>query len=404
MGEWSDPFGRWGLRRVINASGTMTVLGASRVAPEVIESVAGMLPRFVIMDELQARASRVIAEATGAEAGCVVHCTAAGITLGVAAAIAGDDLAAIEALPDCGGRERRVAVQMGHMITYGATVQQAIALAGAEVVPVGSAALCEVYHLRRALDAGCAAAVYVISHHTVREGELPLDLFIETCADYGVPVIVDMAAEYDMHRAAALGAGVVIHSGHKFLAGLTSGVVAGKRDLVRALYLQHRGIGRTMKVPKEAIVSVMTALELWSKRDAAKARAAEETVLALWEGYLAGLAGIAISRHDDWTGNPVTRLRLHVDGPAAGLHAWELAGRLAARDPAIVVRDDLAEHGLLFLDPCNLDQGEPAMVGDAILEEVRKAREAGDGCRMSWSDVKRRRAVAPLDWPYDGGG
>jgi D-glucosaminate-6-phosphate ammonia-lyase len=71
---------------------------------------------------------------------------------------------------------------MGHMVNYGAPVPQGIALSGAEVVPLGTAALCETYHLDAALEAGLAAAVYVVSHHTVREGELPLDLFVERCA------------------------------------------------------------------------------------------------------------------------------------------------------------------------------------------------------------------------------
>jgi len=95
MSGADDLFAYWGLTRVINASGTMTSIGASRAAPQVIDVVAGILPHFVSIDELQARASAVIAEATGAEAGCVTSCSAAAITMAVAAAITGCDLAAI---------------------------------------------------------------------------------------------------------------------------------------------------------------------------------------------------------------------------------------------------------------------------------------------------------------------
>jgi L-seryl-tRNA(Ser) seleniumtransferase len=90
----------------------------------------------------------------------------------VAAAITGVDLAAIERLPDTSGLERRVAVQAGHLINFGGLVSQTVALAGAEVVPIGSAALAETWHLDSALNEGLAATLYVISHHTVREGEL----------------------------------------------------------------------------------------------------------------------------------------------------------------------------------------------------------------------------------------
>ena len=89
----TDPFDRWDLTPVINVSGTMTSIGASRVHSEVIQVVSEILDRFVSMDELQSRASGVIAKATGAEAGCVTGCSAAAITQGVAAAITGCDLA-----------------------------------------------------------------------------------------------------------------------------------------------------------------------------------------------------------------------------------------------------------------------------------------------------------------------
>jgi D-glucosaminate-6-phosphate ammonia-lyase len=44
---------RFGLRPVINASGTMTSLGASSVSAAVIDAVAQVLPHFVEIDDLQ---------------------------------------------------------------------------------------------------------------------------------------------------------------------------------------------------------------------------------------------------------------------------------------------------------------------------------------------------------------
>ena len=125
-----DPFARWNLTPVINASGTMTSLGASRVAPETRALVDRILGSFVSMDELQARAGGIIARLTGAEAGCVTACSAAAMTQAVAACMTGADLARIEALPATDG-EMRVILPMGHMVNYGAPVDQAIRLAGA---------------------------------------------------------------------------------------------------------------------------------------------------------------------------------------------------------------------------------------------------------------------------------
>ena len=393
---------RRGVRPVINAAGTMTALGASRLAPEVVAEVADILGRFALVDELQAQASAAVARATGAEAGMVTSSSAAGLTLACAAAITGDDLAAIEALPDACGRERRVAIQVGHMVNYGAPVAQAIALAGAEPVPLGTAALCETFHLEAALRRGLAAAVYVISHHTVREGELPPDVFVELCRAHGVPAILDMASEYDLRRPAALGADAAIWSGHKFLAGPTSGIVAGRRAFVRAMYLQNHGIGRTMKVGKEGVWGAVAALAAWELRDHAAERAREQTIAAHWMTALSGLPGVVAALHDDWTGNPITRVELRLEPGMAGLHAWELAARLMRGDPVIALRDDLAEHQRLYLDPCNVTAEEGRAVAAAIAATLAAARDAGDGPGPDWSTVKRARGRACVPWLEEG--
>jgi seryl-tRNA(Sec) selenium transferase len=94
---------RYRLDPVVNARGTYTPLGVSRSSQKVREAVDEALSRFYVMDELQDAASRLIADMTGAEAGAVVHCTAAGITLAVAACMTGASAENIAALPSTTG-------------------------------------------------------------------------------------------------------------------------------------------------------------------------------------------------------------------------------------------------------------------------------------------------------------
>src|SRR3954452_6927789 len=103
-----------GLSTVINASGTLTRLGGSRMAPEVLAAMAEAAAAFVPIDDLQARAGDVIAEITSAEAGYVVTGAAAGLSLGMAACIAGLDVGAMDRLPDTTGMKNEVVVQRGH--------------------------------------------------------------------------------------------------------------------------------------------------------------------------------------------------------------------------------------------------------------------------------------------------
>jgi len=385
-----DPFKRWNLTPVINAAGTMTSIGASRVPAQTRAVVDRILDSFVNMDELQQQAGHIIARLTGAQAGCITGCSAAALTQTVAACLSGTNIARIESLPTTTG-ENRVLLPMGHMVNYGAPVEQAIRLAGAEVVPVGSAATCETWHLREALERGAVAAMYVVSHHTVRENELPMDFFIGLCRVYDLPAIVDMASEYDLRGPIALGASAAIYSGHKFLSGVTSGIVAGTSELVHATYLQHRGIGRTMKAGKESVVGAMAALELWELRDPKAIRDAEQARINRWSEALSEIPGLIVTPQQDWTGNPITRLKLTIEPDAAGFYAWELVAQLMQRSPHIVVRDDLVEHQQIFLDPCNVTDEECVEVALAIQEESRLLREQGIGRRTSWSEVKRAR-------------
>src|SRR5438067_5250258 len=126
-----------GLRRIINVSGTMTALGASIVVPEAVETIEGILTEFVEINDLHRKASQAIVRATDGEAGCITASCAAGITIAVAGAMTGADPARIEQLPDTSGMKDEVLVQTGHLVSYGASIEQTIRIAGAKVIAVG---------------------------------------------------------------------------------------------------------------------------------------------------------------------------------------------------------------------------------------------------------------------------
>ncbi len=350
-----------GLRPIINASGTMTVLGASIMVPQAVAAMAAIAAEFVEIDQLHRAASGVIARLTGGEAGFVTASCASAITLSVAACITGERLLAIERLPDTSGLRREVLVQLGHLVGYGASLEQSIAMTGAKVVPVGTVSKAQAYQLDQASTENTACAVFVVSHMTVQYAMLGLEEFCAICHAKAIPVIVDAASEYDLRGFLARGADLVCYSGHKFLGGPTSGIVAGKADLVHAARLQNRGIGRGMKVGKETIVGVMAALDAWETRDHQSIRAHEETVLALWLQTLQVFTGLECKTIADPTGNPLRRLRVKVM-PGGAWSARSLADALAAGDPPVMVRDYQTDLGHFDLDPCNLHPGEAQSV------------------------------------------
>ncbi|UWU24848.1 aminotransferase class V-fold PLP-dependent enzyme (plasmid) [Rhizobium sp. CB3060] len=388
-----------GLRPVINVSGTMTSLGASIVVPQAIAAMGSILPQFVEINDLQRKASAVIGRLTGGEAGFVTASCSAGISLAVAAAITGNDLAAIERLPDVRGDKNEVIVQMGHVVSYGAPVDQAVRLAGGKVVLIGQATSTYRHHLEGAITEKTAAALYVVSHHVVGYGMLSLKEFCEIAHAKGVPVIVDAASEYDLRIFLEQGADLVLYSGHKFLGGPTSGIVAGRKDMVRNTFLQNLGIGRGMKVGKESIFGVMAALEAWETRDHAGIRERETGYLHLWHDRFDGRPGIKAVIEPDPTNNPLDRLRLTIDAREAHITAWDLADALARGTPPIIVRDHEVEHHYFYLDPCNLHPGEEIIVASRIGEELDKAQASNEIIATSLEDRSRRRFDGLLRWP-----
>ena len=388
-----------GLRPVINCSGTMTSLGASIVVPHAVETVAAVLSQWTEMSDLQRIASRTIARLTGAEAGCVTASCSAAITLACAAAMTGKDLAAIERLPDASGLKDEIVIQTGHMVSYGAPVEQGIRLSGARVVPVGQATSAHAYQLAGAITDKTAAAVYVISHHVVDYGQIPLETFCEVAHEKGVPVIVDAASEYDLEKFLNAGADLVLYSGHKFLGGPTSGIVAGNKDFVAACYLQNRGMGRGMKVGKEGVAGAIAALEAWETRDHAGIRAREQKALDLWQSTLEGPAGITAIIDPDPTDNPLDRLKVLVDPEGANISAWDLADRMAQGARPVIVRDHEVEHNYFYLDPCNLHPDEEIVVAERLTEELDAARKSNTPIV---SDLRLRvlaQEKAILNWP-----
>ena len=367
---------KYDLRKVINASGTMTSLGASSVSREVIESMREILPLFVEMKDLQRKASEVIVKATGAEAGFVTACAASGITLTVAACMTGENLGKVEQLPDTTGMKNEVIIQKGHAVNFGASVTQTIRLSGAKVIEIGNVTGTGTYQLESTINENTASAMYVVSHHTLQYGCIPLPLFIKTTHKYNIPVIVDAAAEYNLRGFIATGADIVIYSGHKFLGGPTSGLVAGRKDLIRSCYFQEIGIGRTMKVGKEGIVGLIAALEGWEKKDHKKIREIEEERAKRIINKLEKIKGLGVSPEPDPTGNPVTRVKVKINPNSAGLSAFELSRELSKGEPAIKVRNHHVDEGFFYLDVCNiLEEEDIDVICNKIIEILSKSDE-----------------------------
>ncbi|WP_152363156.1 aminotransferase class V-fold PLP-dependent enzyme [Microlunatus speluncae] len=259
-----------GLRPVINARGTLTVLGGSVMDPAVLQAMTEASTAFVDLVLLQRRAGERIAGLLGVEAACITSGAAAGLTIATAALMAGDRIDAIRALPDTTGLRDQVVVLKSHRILY----DQAVLLAGARFVEVGVTSAATPEQVAAAITDRTAGLFFVEEASTMR-GSLPLGELITLAHDRGVPVLVDAAAELppadNVRHYLDLGADLVVFSGGKEIGGpQSSGLIVGREPYVghcHANSFPQHGIGRGMKTDKETIAGLVKAVELWVGRD-----------------------------------------------------------------------------------------------------------------------------------------
>src|SRR5207302_812303 len=111
-------YSQLGIRPVINCRGTHTVLGASKMWPELHEAMAEVSRQFIVLDELHDKVGARLAELMVCEDAMVTTGCAGAITLGTAACVTGMDTAKVKQLPELSGVKREAIIQKIHRNGY----------------------------------------------------------------------------------------------------------------------------------------------------------------------------------------------------------------------------------------------------------------------------------------------
>jgi uncharacterized pyridoxal phosphate-dependent enzyme len=252
-------YSRLGVKTVINCRGTWTYLSGSLEFPEVQAAQREASEYFVNMFELQHAASRRLAELTGAEAGMVTSGAAGAMASATAACMAGSDSKHIWQLPDTSGLKHEV-IMMGGRSAF----DNAIRLTGAKLV------LAE-----KADDLAAAISDNTAMIYTTHLGD-DLEKENAIAKKSHVPILLDDAAGIppieNIKLYAKMGLDMYAFSGGKGLRGpQCSGLLLGRKDLIEAAMLNtspwEGAVCRAMKVGKEEIIGLLTAVETWLKTD-----------------------------------------------------------------------------------------------------------------------------------------
>lgn len=264
-----DLFEELGIKKVINARGTMTYLSGSLMLPEVMEAINTTSHDFANLHEVEDKIGEKIAEMLHCEAAMITSGAAGALSIGTAAVITGKDKKKIAALPHFSGAPPEVIIQKSHRYSF----DQAIRMTGAVMVEVEGPEEMERAINKNTVMVHCFNAAEdwfgipdSISHKD----------FIAIAKKHNIPAFIDAAADVtpaeNLFKFQKEGFDLITFSGGKILRGPQStGLLFGRKDLIEAAKLNFDPyecpIGRPMKVNKEEMFGMYVALKTFLQED-----------------------------------------------------------------------------------------------------------------------------------------
>jgi len=369
--EHGEIYRQLGVRPLINAAGTYTVLTGSVIPERARRAMEAASRSFVHLEELQKAAGERIAKMLGVESAMVTSGAACSIMLATAACVAGSDTERIRRVPDLTGMKSEVVVPRAHRNGF----DHAARNVGVKLVEVET-----LDEIHRAI--GPKTAMLYFTNIFEHKGPIKRAEFIAAGKQAGVPVFNDAAAELppatNLSSIVHEGFDLVGFSGGKGLRGpQSSGLLLGRKDLIQAAVLNNNpheeAIGRPCKVGKEELMGLLAAVEEYVQRD-------HEADIRLWRGFIESIArdlrGITTVTAEVYVpgagGHPVPYLRVQWDQDRLRLKYVECSRQLRDGEPSIEV--NAGDDGLT-LASYNLYPGEERIIGYRLRGVLREAEK-----------------------------
>ena len=359
-----------GVKRVINAAGSMTLLGGSMLTPGVQAAMEEANECFVEMEELLDKSGKAIAELVGAEAALVTSGCYAALVLGAAAIMTGKDLEKIARLPDTTGMKSEFLIQKGMRYHY----DRSVSVPGSKLVEVGDDRKTTVEQLEVAIGPNTAGILY-LARGEGTGGVLPLTEVIAIAKRKGVAVLVDAAAEvYPLDRMTWLpksGADLLCFGAKYFGSAHSTGILCGRRDLMEAAVLNNfiayeaqdnHCIGRGYKVDRQEVIATVVALREWFTMNHEERFQVQDERIQVITQTLEGLPHVQTERLWERQ-SPWIRLRIILDEGPLGKTAAAIGEALKKGDPSIWVG---AVGNEIWATTHNLREGEDKLVGERL--------------------------------------
>jgi L-seryl-tRNA(Ser) seleniumtransferase len=361
-----------GIKAVINAAGTFTALGGSVMPPEVVAAWAEASKHFVDLAELHDKVSAKIGKLFGVEAACVTTGAAGALLLGAAACVTRGDKKLIAKLPDTAGMKSEILIQKTHHSCY----DNQLTGVGAKLIDVETVA-------DVAKAANERTALMFFMNISADAGKVSREEWVALARKHEVPTLIDAAADVPpvgrVAEYAKMGFDLVALSGGKAMRGPNdTGLLLGRRDLIEAAKLNanpHCGtIGRAMKVGKEDMVALLTAVERFVKLDHDAERKEFERRIGVIEKAVRAVPAVECERVTPPVANHVPHLQIAWDEKRVKVAREKVTRELADGDPSIRIGrvPGSGDKGIL-VSVLTLHEGEAEIVAERLAEILKKA-------------------------------
>jgi L-seryl-tRNA(Ser) seleniumtransferase len=367
----ASPYDALGMKRIINAAGTITVLGGSIMPPEVTAAWLEASRRFVDVPELQEKVGQRIAELVGVEAALVTTGAAGSMMLGTAAALTLGRPDLIGRLPDLTGVPNEVVKLKAHRSCY----DRQVAACGARLVEVETRA-----DLDRAISGRTALMLFY--NFMDPDGPIKRQEWIDVARARRIPTLLDAAADVppveELSRCNKMGFDLVAFSGGKALRGPQDSLLLGRKDLVDAARMNSSPrcgtIGRMLKVGKENMMALLAAVERYVRIDHAAEWREWERRLGVIESAVRAIPGVTTERMVPPIANRVPHVVLLWDEARLKVTREQVTKTLAAGDPSIRLGRvaGTGDRGLL-VSVFQLEPGEIEIVATRLREALEGA-------------------------------
>ena len=380
--NWAAIYKELGATPVINAIGSVTMLGGSTPAPEVRAAMDAADAAYIPLMDLQERAGKAIADLVDVPAAYITSGAGSALTLATAALMAGDDDDKIQQLPDTAGMKNEILIQRRQRYMQHYWYDRCLELAGAKLVDFGSDERTTRRDLEDAIGANTAGVHYYAVEQSPDPDALSLEDTIEIAHSRGVPVTVDAAGQIypleNFGKYVRMGADFQCIAAKYMGAPQSVGLALGSEDMIHKLGLQAfasyegrrvRGVGRPQKIDRQEMIGAVAATRRWMTMNHEERLAETERRTMVIVNGLRGLRGVSAAMLDNIIGHQPFGLDVRVDAAVAGLTAAELVERLKAGDPPIWTRVRDWED-CITIHTFGMNAGEEYVVAERIREVV----------------------------------